>query len=87
MSQRVQLLHILREFCILTGYNTELLIGDMSDTEKNDAIILVLCDPESHIIRIEGALDEVYVDELKNADNLVGERERIIIVLLREGLK
>lgn len=37
-SQKVQLLHILREFCNLSGYNNELLIGEMSDIEKSEAI-------------------------------------------------
>ena len=51
-SQRVQLLHILREFCIFSGYNTELLIGDMSDSEKNEAILKYSKNPDSFVFLI-----------------------------------
>ena len=37
-SQRVELLKLLNEFCLLKDYTTELLIGSMSDSDKNSAI-------------------------------------------------
>ena len=51
-SQKVQLLHILREFCILSNYNNELLIGEMSDLEKSDAIERYSKNPESFVFLI-----------------------------------
>ncbi|OHT15223.1 SNF2 family N-terminal domain containing protein [Tritrichomonas foetus] len=37
-SQRVELLKLLNEFCLLKNYSTELLIGSMSDSDKTSAI-------------------------------------------------
>ncbi|KAK8884367.1 hypothetical protein M9Y10_043477 [Tritrichomonas musculus] len=37
-SQRVELIRILNEFCQLSGYVTEVLIGSMNDTDKTQAI-------------------------------------------------
>ncbi|EAY03294.1 SNF2 family N-terminal domain containing protein [Trichomonas vaginalis G3] len=51
-SQKVQLLHILREFCMLSGYNNELLIGEMSDIEKADAIDRYSKNPDSFVFLI-----------------------------------
>lgn len=37
-SQKVKLLKILRRFCVLKGHENEILTGEMSDGDKNDAI-------------------------------------------------
>ncbi|EAY09671.1 SNF2 family N-terminal domain containing protein [Trichomonas vaginalis G3] len=51
-SQKVQLLHILREFCMLSQYNNELLIGEMSDIEKSEAIDRYSKSPDSFVFLI-----------------------------------
>lgn len=51
-SQKVQLLHILREFCMLSGYPNELLIGEMSDIDKAEAIDRYSKNPNSFVFLI-----------------------------------